>query len=103
MIPVAIAQRHAAIDHLVGRNADKRLDGLVKPAPRLLGTGIEPVSAREMHERADIGAAIGPLADAEAPAYGHEQPDRRVEESEIPLVLVEPSFRVAPLDFKRGV
>src|SRR5262245_253838 len=48
---VAVAQRQAAEQHVRLRDAQEFADHAVEPGPGFLRAGIEPVAARENHQR----------------------------------------------------
>src|SRR5258707_12215689 len=45
VLPIAVADRHAAEQHLVLRRFQEIADGIVEPRPGLLRTGVEPIAA----------------------------------------------------------
>src|SRR6202035_1861431 len=100
---VAVTDRDRAEQHVLGRNVQEVADRLVHARPRFLRTGVEPVAARQVHQRMDVAAQIRPLPGAELALDGDEQRDRRVEEREIALVLIEPAFRVLARNAERAV
>src|SRR5262249_55037955 len=103
MVAVAISQRHATKQHLVGRQIKEFADDAMEARPRFLRARVEPVAARQIHERVDVAAEIGPLAGAEPAVDGDEQPDRPPKELEIALVLGEPAGMVVARDPERAV
>ena len=72
-------------------------------APGFLRAGVEPVPARQIHQRMNVAAEIGPLAGAEPAIDGDEQCNRRVEEFVIALVLGQPRRDIVAVDLERAV
>src|SRR5215831_9606700 len=103
MLAVAVADRDGAKEHVRRRDREELADDPVHARPGFLRAGVEPVAAREIHQRVDVAAEIGPLAGAELALDGDEQRERRVEEHEVALVLVEPALRVVARDLERAV
>src|ERR1051326_963071 len=100
---VAVADRDGAEQHVRGRDRQELADDPAHARPRFLRAGAEPLAARQIHQRVDVAAEIGPLARAELALDGDEQRDRRVEELEIALVLVEPALGVVARDLERAI
>src|SRR4029079_9540343 len=98
VLSVAVADRHAAEQHLVLRQFQEIAGGAVEPRPGLLRTGVEPIAAGEKRQRVDVAAEIGPLAGAEPAVDGDEQRHRRVEELKVLLELREPRDRAGAGD-----
>src|SRR6476620_5988211 len=65
VLPVAVANRHAAKQHLVRRQLEVITDGVVEPRPGFLRASVEAVAARKEGESVDIAPEVGPLARAE--------------------------------------
>src|SRR5215469_7903609 len=103
MSAVAVADRDRAKQHLLRRHVYERPDNPMHTRPGFLRAGVEPVSARQIHQRMNIAAEIGPLAGTEAAIDGDEQSDRHVEELVIALVLVKPRRGVVAIDRERAV
>src|SRR5262249_7873980 len=59
---VAITDRPRAKQHLLRRHFHQRPDNAVNTRPRFLRAGVEPVAARQIHQRVDVTAEVGPLA-----------------------------------------
>src|SRR5215211_4743425 len=95
---VAVADREAAEQHVRGWNLEKLADEAVEASPGLLRARVEPMAARQIHEGMDVAAEIGPLSGAQLALDRDEQPDRRAEELEVPLVLREASGLVVAVD-----
>src|SRR3977135_547068 len=89
MLAVAVADRHAAEQHLVVRQLEIFADDVVEPRPGLLRAGVEAVAACQKCQRMDIATEIGPLAWAQAAIDGDEQRHWRAEELEVLLELSE--------------
>src|SRR5580692_4528544 len=100
---VAVADRHGAEQHLLRRHGDEFADDAVHAGPGFLRAGIEAVAAGKKRQRVDVAAEIGPLARTELAVDGDEQRDRRVEEFEIALVLLEPPLGIVAGDAERAV
>src|ERR1700745_1102902 len=103
MAAVAVADRDRAKQHLLRRHVHERPDNAMHARPRFLRAGVEAVAARQIHQRVNITAEIGPLAGTEAALDGDEQGDRRVEELVIALVLVKARRGIAAVDVERTV
>jgi len=58
---------------------------------------------RQIHQRTNVAAEIGPLAGAEPAIDGDEQCNRRVEEFVIALVLGQPRRGIVAVDLERAV
>ena len=63
VLAVAVADGHAAEQHLVRRQLEEIGDGVVEPRPGFLRTGVEAVAARQICQRMDIAAEIGPRSE----------------------------------------
>src|SRR4029077_11147446 len=103
MNEVAVTDRDRAKQHLLRRHVHERPDDAMHARPGFLRAGVEPVAARQKHQRMNIAAEIGPLARPEPPVDGNEQGDRRVEEFVIALVLGKPRRGIAAVDLERAV
>src|SRR5690242_3454488 len=103
MFAVAPADGDGTEQHVGGRDRQELADDLVHARPRFLRAGVEAVAARQIHQGVDVAAEIGPLTGAELTLDGDEQRDRRVEELEIALVLVEPALGVVARDLERAI
>src|SRR5262249_27344527 len=100
---VAITDRHRAKQHLFRRHFHERTDNAMHARPRFLGAGVETVTARQIHQRVDVAAEIGPLAGAEPPIESDEQRDRRIEDHIIAFVLAKPRRGIIAIDLERTI
>src|SRR6516162_9901023 len=103
MRAVAVTDRDRAKQHLLRRHVHERPDDAMHARPGFLRAGIEPMAARQKHQRMNIAAEIGPLAGPEPPVDSDEQRDWRVEEFVIALVLGKSRRSVTAVDLKRAV
>jgi len=102
VLAVAIADRHAAKQHLLGRQLDEGADRVVEPRPGLLRAGVEAVTARQECQRVDIAAEVGPLAGAELAVDRDEQRDGALKNSSCVCTGRE-SRRIVAVDAERAV
>ena len=103
MRAVAVTDRDRAKQHLLRRHVHERPDDAMHARPGFLRAGVEPVPARQKHQRMNVAAEIGPLAGAEPAIDGDEQCNRRVEEFVIALVLGQPRRDIVAVDLERAV
>src|SRR5690348_10250314 len=61
MTVVAVADRNRAKQHLLRRHVHERADDAVHARPGFLRTRVQPIAARQIHQRMNIAAEIGPL------------------------------------------
>src|SRR5215472_13542841 len=100
---IAVTDGHRAKQHLFRRHFHERTDNAMHARPRFLSTGVQPMTARQIHQRVDVAAEIGPLAGAEPAINGDEQRHRRIEELVIALVLGKPRRRIVAIDLERTI
>src|SRR5215831_14128624 len=75
---------------MVGRQTEKRRDGLVPVGPGLLGAAIQPVRPREQQDGLHEAAEVRPLRRSYAAVDRDEQADRRPEHLEVAGILRKP-------------
>src|SRR5262245_6196058 len=103
MAAVAVADAHAAEQHLLGRKFQQRADDLVHADPGHLRTGVEPVATRQKRQCMDIAPEVRPLAGPEPAIDGYEESHRRIEELVAALDLFEPSGAILASGAERAV
>src|SRR5215217_6102518 len=74
VIAIAVTDRHAAEQHLLGRKLQEFADDPVHARPGFLRAGVEPIAASKVHERVNVAAEIGPLARPKLALDGDEEP-----------------------------
>src|SRR6266436_5196664 len=84
---IGVTQRHAAEQHVLGREGETGRYGLVPVRPRLDAAGVQALAAGKQHDGLHEHAEVRPLRRPHGAVDGKEQPDRRAKQLEIARIL----------------
>src|SRR5262245_33809521 len=82
-----VAQRHAANDLLIGRDAEPPLQHVIEDEEGGLRAGLQSELPRRHHDRLQEHAIVEPGAQFQVTVDGKDQTDGRIEEQEIAPML----------------